>query len=288
MVVERAVEKPWESAHKVDEPNISANDCGLASLKRSFYDLAAKIAAKYGNKRVGEKTVIKLLMERTCERFIVEELKTGAMGDEEVDRIWRNLHDYAASLLIEKLKNELASKEIPVSIVREADNPSGRYDVLIFNGVTPKILNGDGKICLELKVGFNVSLEQIEKYLWDSNRIILARFAAGDVVTLRAEDWEDFLKAVLEERLKKAERIYGGKVVLVPGDECLDCPLRECRFNRNNGANRGIRGPKSLTNLLETFRRNAISTIDAAVKSVLEELTTNLSHAKSEGSSNAQ
>lgn len=245
----------------------------VLKLRDDFLDLAARIATKYSTQRVTEKTVANLLMKRICERSIIENLKFEVEDANDIDRVWRNLHDYAVTLLVERLKNELIAVGIPVSIVHEAESPTGRYDVLIISGRSIQVLNGNENICLELKVGLNISLDQLERYLWNGATLMLVRFATGDVVTLKASEWAGLLKATLRDRIEKARRILEGKAILVPGKDCRDCILKECKFNRNKGSNvKMMIRPQNLAELLEGFKQKANVTIDAAVKSVVWEL----------------
>ncbi|MEM4521521.1 MAG: hypothetical protein QXF23_07350, partial [Candidatus Bathyarchaeia archaeon] len=219
------------------------------------------------------KKVISLLMEYLCERCIIERIKQNYDEDEEIDRVWRNLHEYAVLRLVERLKNELAAKGFPISIFSEADNPTGRYDVLlVVNGRSIQILNSCGNICLEAKTGLNISLNQSEKYMWNGTTVVLVRFASGDVIVLRAADWIDFLRAALADRVEKAKRIVDGKVILVPGRDCYECSAEQCRFKKNCEREREPTKPRSMEELFDGFRRNAYNAIDEAVRAVMVEL----------------
>ncbi|MEM1674733.1 MAG: hypothetical protein QXI56_07680 [Candidatus Bathyarchaeia archaeon] len=256
---------------KTDRPIIF--DREVTYLRDMLISLAEEIAAKYSDGSSG-KRVIDLLMENLCERCIIERLKAGYSGDEEIDRVWRNLHEYAVSLLVERLKNELAAKGFPISIFSEADNPTGRYDaLLIVDRRSIQILNGGGNICIEAKTGLNISLSQSEKYMWNGTTVVLVRFTSGDVIVLRAADWIDFLRAALADRIEKAKRILDGKVILVPGRDCYECPAEQCRFKKNCGREREPTKPRSMEELFDGFRRNAYNAIDEAVRAVMVELS---------------
>ncbi|MEM2168113.1 MAG: hypothetical protein QXR74_07110 [Candidatus Bathyarchaeia archaeon] len=246
-------------------------DQEVLHLRDELLRLVEEISAKYCG-RSGGKRVINLLMDHICERCIIEKIKSPDDGDDNVDRIWRNMHSYAVTLLIERLKNELAAAGLPISIISEAENPSGRYDILLMvdrKGV--QVLNSGENISVEVKTGLNVSLSQTEKYMWNGTTVILVRFATGDAITLRAGDWADLLKMALRDRIEKANRILDGRVILVPGGDCCECPLHECRFNRNNGKSE-LTKPHDINDLFNGFRRNASIAIENAVKAVMTEL----------------
>lgn len=249
-------------------------DQEVLQLRDELLRLVEEISAKYGG-RSGGKRVINLLMDHICERCIIEKIKSPDDGDD-VDRIWRNMHSYAVTLLIERLKNELAAAGLPISIISEAENPSGRYDILLMvdrKGV--QVLNSGENISVEVKTGLNISLSQTEKYMWNSTTVILVRFATGDAITLRAGDWADLLKMALRNRIEKANRILDGKVILVPGRDCHECPLKECRFNRKSEKS-GLTRPHDINELFDGFRRNACAAIENAVKAVMTELVREL------------
>jgi hypothetical protein len=248
-------------------------DHDVFQLRDEFLHIAACIAAKYGTGIVTERTVVKLLMEHLCERCIVEKLRLGFYSENEIDRVWRNLHDYAVMLLVERLKNELVASGLRIHILSEAENPAGRYDVLLMvDGGGIRILNSESTICLEAKTGLNVSLSQTEKYMWNGITVILIRFATGDIIQLRANDWIALLKSALKDRVEKAKRISDGNAIIVPGKDCRDCPSHNCKFNKNEFGKHKLTKPCNLAELFENFRTNAPTAIEMAVKAVLEEL----------------
>ena len=249
-------------------------DQEVLRLRDELIRLAEEIVAKCaGSQCISSKKVISLLMEYLCERCIIERIKQNYDEDEEIDRVWRNLHEYAVLRLVERLKNELAAKGFPINIFSEADNPTGRYDVLlVVNGRSIQILNSGGNICLEAKTGLNISLNQSEKYMWNGTTVVLVRFASGDVIVLRATDWIDFLRAALADRIEKAKRILDGKVILVPGRDCYECPMKSCRFNKRSDGESESSKSRSVESLFDSFRRNAYKAIERAIKAVIAEL----------------
>lgn len=245
----------------------------VLELRDSFLDLCAHIAVKFGVNGASAKAVASLLMESICERFVLEKWRFHGAGADEVDRIWRNLHDYAVLLLVERLKNRLLESGLLTAIVGEAESPSGRYDVLVLvNGGSVRILNGGGSISLEVKTGLNVSLCQLERYLWNGVTVILLRFATGDIVVLKPDEWAGLMKSALADRIEKAKRILAGAPVITPGKDCFECPLKGCRFNKWRGSN-GLRRPKRLDELLKRFVENAYPAIEMAVNIIVEELS---------------
>ncbi len=248
----------------------------LFELRDRLLNLAGKISEKYG---VGSKIrVVNLLLRHVCERCILELLCSPAQNGEEdmFDRVWRNMHSYAVTLFLERLKNELASRGIAVAIVSEGECPTGRYDVLVTNGRTIRIIHDalGKRISVEFKTGLNVDFTQLEKYLWNNITLILVRVKTGHVATLRTDEWREFLKSSLKDRICKAERILDGKTMLVPGKDCKDCPSTTCKFNKQDTKKEEeLEKPENLTRLLESFRENLYPTIERAVNATLEEIT---------------
>jgi len=243
-------------------------------LRDHLLELAGKISEKY---TVHSKIrVVNLLLRHVCERCIIELLSNPVQSGREdmFDRIWRNMHSYAVTLFLERLKNELTSRKIAVAVVSESERPTGRYDVLITNGRTTQILHDAlGKhISVEFKTGLNIDFTQLEKYLWNNISLILVRVETGHVVTLRTDEWREFLKSSLKDRIDKAERILEGKTLLVPGKDCLECPLNTCRFNKHDPKKEGFTKPENLTRLLGNFKENLYPAIENAVKAVLAEI----------------
>jgi len=253
-----------ESAADVEE---------LFKLRDRLLDIAGQISEKYpASSKI---RVVNLLLRHVCERCIIELLSSPAHNNREdmFDKVWRNLHSYAVTLFLERLKNELASRKIDVAVVSEGECPTGRYDVLVINGRTVQIRYDEkGKrVSVEFKTGLNVDFAQLEKYLWNGISLILVRVETGHVVTFRTEEWREFLKHALQDRIAKAERILEGKAMLVPGEDCAKCPLTTCRFNRYDPKTDGLTKPENLTRLMENFRENIYPAIENAVRAVLEE-----------------
>jgi len=246
----------------------------LFKLKDRLLDLAGQISEKYpASSKI---RVVNLLLKHVCERCIIELLSSPAYSNREdmFDKVWRNLHSYAVTLFLERLKNELTSRKIAVAVVSEGECPTGRYDVLVTNGRTIQILHDAlGKhISVEFKTSLNVDFTQLEKYLWNNISLILVRVETGHVVTLRTDEWREFLKFSLKDRIDKAERILDGKMLLVPGKDCFECPLNTCRFNKHDPKKEGFTKLENLTRLLGNFKENLYPAIDNAVKAVLAEI----------------
>lgn len=246
----------------------------IIQLRDEFLNLCAQIAAKQGN-AIGYRTVVNLLMNCACERYIIEKIQAPCDVDEEVDRIWRNLHSYGVSLLIERLKNALVACGYPLSILNEAESPSGRYDILLtLDGKGLRILNCFGDICVEAKSGLNISMSQAEKYMWDKAKIVIViRFAHGDAFVLKSNEWAELLIRALTDRIEKARRIIEKRAILVPGPECHRCPLTGCKFNKRKNSDKNITKPRDINELLKRFRENVYSAIEVAVDAVIKELT---------------
>jgi len=246
----------------------------LFQLRDRFLELAGQISEKYS---VPSKIrVVNVLLRNVCERCVTELLSNPAQSSREdmFDKVWRNLHSYAVTLFLERLKNELATRKIAAAVVSEGECPTGRYDVLITNGRTIQVFyNAAGKrVSIEFKTGMNVDFTQLEKYLWNGISLILVRVETGHVVTLRTDDWREFLKHSLKDRIGKAERILRGKAMLIPGKDCMECPLTTCRFNKNNNKTDELTKPENLARLLKNFKENIYSAIENAVNATLEEI----------------
>ncbi|MGB9959864.1 MAG: hypothetical protein ACPLKQ_05025 [Candidatus Bathyarchaeales archaeon] len=245
----------------------------VLKFRDEFLYLCAHIATRFSSGRASEKAVASLLMESSCEKFVVEKLKAEGAYTNYVDPIWRNVHDYAVLLLLERLKNELLAHGFSVTVFNEVENSAGRYDVLlVVNRWQVQIINGSGSISIEVKTGLNVSLSQLEKYLWNGITVVLLRFATGDVVVLKPSEWVDLLKFALADRIEKAKRVLASTPILVPGKDCRGCPLQSCRFNKKESGNPGMTKPKDLSELFNRFRVNAYKAIESAVKAVMIEL----------------
>ena len=246
----------------------------LFKLRDRLLNLAGKISERYtAHSKI---RVVNLLLRHVCERCIIELLSNPVQSSREdmFDRVWRNMHSYAVTLFLERLKNELTSRNVSVAVVSEGECPTGRYDILVTNGRTIQILHDASRkhISVEFKTGLNIDFTQLEKYLWNNISLILVRVETGHVVTLRTDEWREFLKSSLKDRIEKAERILKGKTFLVLGKDCVECPLTTCRFNKHDPNKEEFTKPENLTRLLVNFKENLYPTIENATKAVLAEI----------------
>ena len=246
----------------------------LFELRDRLLNLAGKISERYP--AYSKVRVVNVLLRHVCERCITELLSNPVQSSREdmFDRVWRNMHSYAVTLFLERLKNELTSRNVSVAVVSEGECPTGRYDILVTNGRTIQILHEAlGKhISVEFKTGLNIDFTQLEKYLWNNISLILVRVETGHVVTLRTDEWREFLKSSLKDRICKAERILEGKTMVVPGKDCRECPLTTCKFNKRDPNKEEFTKPENLARLLENFKENLYPTIENAVRAVLAEI----------------
>lgn len=248
----------------------------LLYLRDCFLNLAEQIATKYSVSTISKQRIVNILMRHVCERHILERISNSSQdkSDRFFDRVWRNLHKYAVMLFLERLKNELASKNIKVAVVSESVASTGRYDVIVLNSKIIRIVGSsiERHVSIEFKIGLNIEFTQLEKYLWNDLTLVLVRVETGHVIKLKTSDWVEFLKCSLKDRLSKAERVLKGKVMLIPGEDCFGCPLSSCKFNRNKMQVNGLKKPDDLESLLENFKKNLYPSIEKAVKMTLDEI----------------
>lgn len=189
-------------------------------------------------------TLTKTLGSYACERRIKHSLENGSLVKEgqRFDPYYREKSKFATIKILECLKTRLHSEGLDATILTEAPGEIGRYDVVVIQGSPCQGYDKSGEIVrIEVKASLGVNLEQIDRYLWDSSPLILARVITGHVAKIEPLALKSYVLFSLRQLNAKAARLLSGKLYTTPGINCRSCHDSNCQYNRNrNGRWEGI------------------------------------------------
>jgi len=178
--------------------------------------------------------------------------------------------------ILECLKTRLHSEGLDATILTEAQSEIGRYDVVVIQSYPRQICNKSEEIVrIEVKASLGVNLEQIDRYLWGSSPLILARVITGHVAKIQPLALQSYVLFSLRELNAKADRLLSGKVYVMPGTSCLSCHDSNCQYNRNrNGSWKGIvcMSDSEFERDLNSFFQNLSYVAERTASLVVEEM----------------
>src|SRR5262249_86279 len=106
-----------------------------------------------------------------------------------------------------------------------------------------------------------------ERYLFDSDLLIVVRVPTRDVVVITRDLLKDELNEIALSLSRKAQRIVNGNLIKVQGDWCKGCPVTECQFMEPPRRNGNVY-TASLQGSEEFFKN--VSSVTAKTLEVLE------------------
>lgn len=180
-------------------------------------------------------SLVRIMSSYTCERQIKHLLENYDLAKENqrFDSYYREKSVFATAKIVESLKTRLDSEGANAAILTEAPSKLGRYDVVVIQGYPCEVYaKGEEIVRIEVKASLGLKLEQIDRYLWDSSPLILARVITGHVAKLQPLALKSYITFSLKELNAKADRLLSGKLYTVLGRGCFVCLNDDCPFNR--------------------------------------------------------
>jgi len=228
--------------------------------------------------RPSKARVMKLMGAHRCDVYIMKALENDHQEGKVFDGYWRDLHLAFETRLMESLSIELPKMGREVFISAEAPEDVGKLDLLLIsNGHDPITIRDclmRKTIGVELKTGYSWSMEQVERYLWKVDSLILTRLATADAVVFRRQELMPFLTRSLSDKIAKVKRFLNGDLKPLPSNDCFECPIQNCQFNMTNQG----KGPEFILVKKEHFHKtpelmnNLYIAIDRTIDLILEEL----------------
>jgi hypothetical protein len=185
--------------------------------------------------------------------------------DNNIDPLYTAKHEFVKNKLIDTLFYKFGNL---MMISSEHTIKAGKLDIAIF---PDRILlkSNNKNIAIGIKSGKSIGLFQIERYLFESDILIVVRVPTQDVFRVDALSPENELLRSIDLITDKIEKILSGNIYKVRGDGCRGCTA-QCEYCANSRwSNNSNHGPQLE---FETFAKNTYKVIDKVIPMVEFEL----------------
>lgn len=246
----------------------------LRDLQSEFTDLSCEFAKKLSTptNRVNGRDVVAVLNKTVCDEEALWLLRNrNIRAANLIDGYWTSKHEYAKQKVAERLANRLHDLRLPAEIVLESRGPNARQDILL----TVKKPDGAVKkrVALEIKTGYRLDFNQLERLMWDNDTVVLIRTGTGHVTTLRSRRYDAILIESLRNKIGRLRRLIEGHSHTIQGRDCSICANESCPLIRRSAKpHRWILGNDDFDMDLDTFLRTLPSTINRAVELIAREI----------------
>jgi hypothetical protein len=208
-------------------------------------------------------TVLAVLQGTPCLAKCAADIKSPTYGDN-VDQYYLAKHDYARVSMVDRIAQDFSNGKI---IGVEQVTSVGKLDVGIADR---KILvsNGNKTIGIEIKSGKGgVDLFQLVRYLFEVDKLLVARVATADVAIIERSDIANQLNVISTSLQRKVDQIIEGHQYKVQGPWCYECNI-ECEYRRNRSTSHHVAKMEGLAD----FINNVGVTVEKTLSILKEEL----------------
>lgn len=260
-----------------NNPIIQTIPQDVKEQKQELFSKLKMLSEKY---RCTRRTIMlsRTVSSNVCERRIKHLLDNSELekDNQRFDSYYRQKSEFATIKILEHMKSRLLCSGVDVTILTEAPSDIGRYDVILIQGYPCKIyVQGVEMIRVEVKASLGLDFEQIDRYLWDSSPLILARVITGHVAKLEPLVLQSYVLFSLRELNAKVDRLISGEIYTIPGIACRTCADRSCLYNRNKGkepVNVVTMPDSEFAEDLNSFFKNLSYVAERTANLVIEEL----------------
>jgi hypothetical protein len=171
------------------------------------------------------------IQDNPCLIKCVHELRN--KSNEDIDSFYSAKHNWIKKKIIDAILDKFENQ---IQVRSEYSLSNGKLDILILQTQNNKIqLQYKTKtVAIEIKSGETVNSKtfcQIERYLADTDVLIMVRVPTQDVVPIHSDRIMNEIIEDLSLLKRKADKILSNSVIKVPGDWCRECNV-ECEFNK--------------------------------------------------------
>ena len=241
-------------------PNNAASSPGSTQI--SMIDSLDLLRSKLES-RASNGTILAILQGTPCLAKCSAEIKSPHYGGN-VDQFYIAKHDYARISLVDRIAQDLSNGFV---VGAETVTNVGKLDVAITN---QKIVvsNGNKKIGVEVKSGKGgVDLFQLIRYLFEVDKLVVARVATTDVVIIKKSDIADQLDKISSSVQYKIGQIIEGQRYKVAGPWCDGCTV-ECEYRKKKSTSHYVAKMEGLAD----FVNNVGATVEKTILILKEEL----------------
>ena len=251
----------------IQEENIvnDTKDETIKELQSKFGSIRKKF---YTDKK--NPSLFAIIQDNPCLVKCVHEIKNKNEGN--FDSFYTAKHNWIKKKLIDAILDTFGNR---IEIRSEYSLSNGKLDILILQTQNNKIqIKYKTKtIAIEIKSGKTIDSKifcQIERYLTDTDVLIMVRVPTQDVVPIHKNIIINELIEDISLLKRKADKILSNSVIKVPGDWCRECNA-DCEFKQSpkwdsspTGSFEGFEGDLKNANMV-------IAKVIILIKQILEE-----------------
>jgi hypothetical protein len=205
--------------------------------------------------------ILSIVHDCPCPMKCVNEIKCSNYNNN-IDRLYIVKHEYVKKKIIDAILINFGKLS---SVKSEHKINNGTIDILI--SYEKIILNYHEKtICIEVKSGQSIDLFQIERYLYESDVLLVIRVPTREVVPFHQSKLVGELVNNIKVTIEKIDLLTAHDLLKVQGDWCKGCSVT-CEFRReSNQINRKAKLE------FEEFYSNVTAVVHETIKVLKEEI----------------
>lgn len=218
------------------------------------------------NPTISNGRILAVIQENPCYLKCSHEIRY-PLYDNNIDPFYLERHRYVKTKLIDNIIDKLGHL---VEVTSEQCIPTGRLDISITPQNKILLLNNKRKIAIEIKTGMNMDLFQVERYMIESDLLIIIRVPTEEVVSINSSQFRTELIKSISTLTRKTQRLTDNDIRRVQGEWCRGCTAtcEHKKPKRNNIHTASIGGFERLT-------KNVDVVIDKVIKILKDEIGSN-------------
>ena len=186
--------------------------------------------------------------------------------DNNIDSLYIAKHEFVKTKLMDTLVYKFGDR---MAISSEHTIKAGKLDIAILPDHRILLKSNNENIAIEIKSGKSIDLFQIERYLFEIDKLVALRVPTQDVFLVNALSIENWSLRSIDLVTSKIDNILSGNLHKVRGEGCRGCTA-QCEYRaKSRHNNNGNHGPQLD---YENFVKNTYEVIDKAIAMVEREL----------------
>lgn|GEM_PF-2367855 len=192
----------------------------LGSLRKKFYP------------ELSNSSIFAILQDNPCLVKCLHEIRNKNTNKLDFDSIYNAKHNWIKNKIIDVILDKFENQ---IEVKSEHNLSNGKFDLILqilYDKI--RIQYKTKTIAIEIKSGKTVNSKifcQIERYLVDTDVLLMVRVPTQDVVPIHSDRIMNELIEDLSLWKRKADKILSNSVKKVPGDWCRECNA-DCEFKK--------------------------------------------------------
>jgi hypothetical protein len=245
---------------KIQDIHVTKQRSELESANQELSYRIDNLRSNLGIK-VSNAKILSIVHGTPCPMKAVNDIKNKDYNNS-IDRLYIERHDYARKKIIDSV---LVNFGRSTTVKSEHKINNGTLDIVI--AYDKILLNYHEKvICIEIKSGQSIDLFQIERYLYESDVLIVVRVPTRDVVPIHQPNIASELIRGINSTIDKIDLLNGNNLLKVQGEWCKGCTAN-CEFKKQISNKRHVARLE-----FEEFFKNVNAVTQETIRVIKEEM----------------